>query len=67
MGKRKFMDRKEFEDAVVAAVKAKISHEPWFKGICTDRLKSYREHQFDDAVEALTDDTVYWDAPNSGF
>lgn len=41
--------------------------EPWFTGVCIDSIDDYNDESFDEAVEQAVLDTVYHDAPNSGF
>ena len=58
---------KSFKERVVDAVKERLKDKPWYQGVCLDTIKDFREDQFDEAVNSCTNETIYWDAPNSGF
>lgn len=58
-------NEKSVKNRITDAVKARISGEVWFRGVCTDCLTYLSEEEmeknFDKLVESVEDDTFYWD------
>lgn len=56
---------KSVRSRILDAVTEKIGKRPWFRGVCTDKLKNLSEEEmeknFDKLVESVEDDTFYWD------
>ena len=60
------MTFEEYQSIVVAAVKVKIEHKSWYKGVCCDTLKNHYPN-IEKGIESVEIDTAYYDAPNQGF
>ncbi len=49
---------------VCKAAASRIRHEPWYRGVCVTGVMSdvdINEQGFERAVNALIDETFYWD------
>lgn len=46
-------------------VRKELGQEPWFRGVCVDSFDPART--LEENFEQAKYDTIYWDAPNSGF
>jgi len=56
------MDLEQFRLEVASAVKERIGHEKWFRGVCMDGVNQEYPN-FEAAVDLATMQTEYWDAP----
>jgi hypothetical protein len=67
MGENK-MAHNDFENRAIRAAREQLKKYSWYCGVCVDSLSSgrkYEEADFNDIVDELIMDTIYWDAPKS--
>lgn len=59
----------ERQQKVIAVVKDKLKKYEWFQGVCLNDFPTDAEidEDFEEAVERVIEETLYWDSPVSIF
>lgn len=60
------MTHEQFREKILIAVKAKLEHEPWFRGVCLDDIDECFP-DLEEGIDMAYCNTLYWDAPNHGM
>lgn len=65
----KFDHMTDAQKVVFEKAKAILEKKPWYRGVCTDNYPPDSKCIADekDAIASVVMETMYWDAPNSGF
>jgi len=62
-------EMRTFRQHIISEVTEELANEPWFDGVCCDKISLFREdwEKIDQAIEEVKADTIFWGAPNCGL